>query len=361
MILGLVRNWVCVAGVTATIAVAQPAGQASRLEMPVSAGALLHEAIGVLSTKALGHERVDWKAVEKELGATIQREGDGERAYAAIHAAVGRLGDSHARFTPATSPATPAAPSVTAAQPFVEQTGAPAAPAHAPIPTWPEGRMLADGAAYLVVPGCSAPTVGGLRDYARHAAAELKRLDATTPKAWVIDLRLNNGGNIWPMLLGLRPLLGDGVLMTMVRGETIESQFGVDEGASWIQWPGREARDVQLSWGGDGPDTIAPYKGRIAVLVGPWTMSSGESLAICFAGRENTRTFGEKTAGLTTVTNLFTLSDGSVLNLPVSRMGDRRGRAFSGSIEPMQTVAFEDWPDPDDTAARAARAWAIQK
>jgi len=321
----------------------------------------LHEAIEVLSTKALGRERVDWKSVERELAATLREDESPRAAHASIEAAVAKLGDPHASYKrPTPSPHDSPPP-----QPLAKNTNPMPAPAPQPprpaIPTKPEGRMLDDGVAYLVVPGCTVPDVNGLRDFARAAAAELKRLEASHPKAWVIDLRLNGGGNLWPMLLGLRPLLGDGPLMTMVQGDKVESHFGVGPIGSWIDWGGNRGPEVQLDWGGAEPETIAPFKGRIAVLLGSWTMSSGESLTICFAGRQNTRTFGEKTAGLTTVTNFFPLSDGSVLNLPVSRMGDRRGREVKGSIEPMQAVAFGDWPTPDDDTARAARAWAIQQ
>lgn len=194
--------------------------------------------------------------------------------------------------------------------------------------------------------------------YAKMAAAELKRLQTFRPSAWLIELRLNNGGNIWPMLLGLRPLVGDGALMTMTNGSTIVSHFGIDDSGAWIDWG--SGPQVQLAWGeGGAPETIAPIEGRIGVLLGPWTMSSGESLAICLAGREKSRTFGEMTAGLTTVTNLYTLVDGSILNLPVSRMGDKLGKEFSGAIEPAVAIPYDTWPGPDDAVVRAAKAWVL--
>lgn len=342
----------------AGLSLAQPSAPST----PSTAPLLLREAIGVLSRHALGRERVDWAHVEQELSATLETDAPASSAHGAIAAAVGRLNDPHARFVP----------SVVAVQPLAGEAptgGSPAAgtdppaaqPARPAIPRAPEGRVLDDGVAYLVVPGCAAPDVDGLRGYALAAAAELGRLDSLRPRAWVIDLRLNGGGNVWPMLLGLRPLLGDGRLMTTVRGEAVESSFGVSPAGSWIDWGRGAGPEVQLAYAGPAPETMAPVKGRIAVLIGGWTMSSGESLAICFQGREHTRTFGERTAGLTTVSNTYTLSDGSVLNIPVSRMGDRHGRAIVGPIEPMQSVAFPDWPGPDDPAARAARAWVLEK
>lgn len=351
------RSWTRIG--LAVIALASSAVLAQKQSLrprdPVSARALLDEAIEVLSTRPLGHEKLDWKSVRKELEGTLGPDASTAAAHAAISAAVAKLNDPHAKFTPPPElqPPQPAPTKPSSAPP--EASPRPA------IPSTPEGRMLDDQIAYLVVPGCAAPDVRGLRAYARAAAAEVHRLSESKPKAWVIDLRLNGGGNVWPMLLGLRPLLGDGPCMTMIKGDQIESRFGVDSTGSWIDWGNAKGREAQLGWGGTAPTTIAPISERIAILLGPWTMSSGESLAISLAGRENTRTFGEKTAGLTTVTNYFALADGSVLNLPVAWMGDRRGRAVTGPIEPAETVSFGDWPSPDDAAARAARAWALQK
>lgn len=318
---------------------------------------LLREAIELLSTRPLGHERVDWKAVEQELLESLRKDDSDHAAHSAISKAVAKLNDPHARFSPPPPPVpTTAAPAATPETP-AKSVAVPTRPA---VPTQPEGQVLEGHIGYLVVPGCKAPDVEGLRQYATAAAAELVRLNAAQPKAWIIDLRLNGGGNIWPMLLGLHPLLGDGPQMTMVKGGKIQSRFGVSDRAAWIQWEGKPDRETQLDWGPTPPTTIRPFTGRIAILLGPWTMSSGESLAICFAGRDNTRTFGEKTSGFTTVNNDFRLSDGSTLTLPVSRMGDRRGNEFNGPLVPQQPTPFGDWPEPADAATRAAIEWLLK-
>lgn len=47
-------------------------------------------------------------------------------------------------------------------------------------------------------------------------ATDLQRviasLEASKPCGWVIDLRANGGGNMWPMLAGIGPLVGAGRL-----------------------------------------------------------------------------------------------------------------------------------------------------
>lgn len=95
----------------------------------------------------------------------------------------------------------------------------------------------------------------------------------------------------------------------------------------------------------------------MAVLLGPWTMSSGELVAVALASRPGTRSFGEPTGGLTTATSYFTLEDGSVLILPTSRMATVGGSAIVGAIQPDEPAGFGDWPEIDDGAAEAALAW----
>ncbi len=320
---------------------------------------LLHEAIEVLSTNALGRERIDWVALEAELRRSLRADAPAQAAHAAITEAVKRLNDPHARYI-IPEPIVEAPPTTPEPTEPSEPTRNSEAPKHPPIPVLPEGKMLDDGCAYLVIPGCPAPDVAGLRAFARALSDQLDKLNKDDPRAWIIDLRLNAGGNLWPMLLGLEPILGRGAKMTMVTNERVQSRFGVSRDSVWVDWG--VGPESQLDWGSDGAPQVMPYfAGRVGVLIGPWTMSSGEALAICLASRANTRTFGEPTAGLTTVTNTFQLSDGSVLNIPVSQVGDHTGAPIIGPVKPMQPEKFGDWPSEDDEAARAARRWALEQ
>jgi hypothetical protein len=53
----------------------------------------------------------------------------------------------------------------------------------------------------------------------------------------------------------------------------------------------------------------------IAVLLSSATSSSGEAVAIAFRGNPNTRSFGQRTRGLTTANGRFTPSDGAIIIL----------------------------------------------
>ncbi|MCL4220358.1 MAG: hypothetical protein KJZ65_03210 [Phycisphaerales bacterium] len=330
-----------------------------------TARTIFREAIAVLSTRALGRERIDWSALEAELCADLRDTDPPSAAYPAIDAALARYHDPHARFQPASPPApapdhaTPVSPDAPDSPPGAHPPADAPAPAPSPhVPAMPEARLLDDGIAYLVIPGCSAAHADDLRAFALALANELAHLHAQSPSGYLIDLRLNAGGNLWPMLLGLHPLLGDGPALTMIDANQHASIFGLDARSTWIDFG--QGHQTQLDWAAiTPPQTPSLADVRVAVLLGPWTMSSGEALAITLGDRPHTRTFGEPTAGLTTVTNDHPLSDGSRLIIPETRMGDRNARAVIGPVTPQQPAPFPDWPTADDPAATAARAWLL--
>ena len=63
---------------------------------------------------------------------------------------------------------------------------------------------------YVVLPRCSAKDNDGLLLYAADIRRILTDIAAQNPKGWIVDLRGNTGGNMWPMLTGIGPILGDG-------------------------------------------------------------------------------------------------------------------------------------------------------
>ncbi len=305
------------------------------------ARALLAEAIGVLrAAPPLSDGTIDWDAEGVRLASGLPADATLNHAQLAIAEAVALLKDPHARWTPAEGPA-------------VERVEVGTAPSHPPVPTRPEGKMLEGRIAYVVVPICAAPDVDGLRAYAIELRGTLARLAKEEPRGWALEMRFNGGGNVWPMLLGLQPLLGDGVHATSVVGGEVTQAFGCTGSEAWLETEGR--REVQLAL----PDAprAAPIEGPVAALIGPWTMSSGEMITLALKGRA--RLLGEPTAGLTTVTYPFPLSDGSMLWLPTSRMGDRDGVAAKGAIGPDEAVAIGDWPTAEDAVAGAAARWVL--
>jgi len=197
--------------------------------------------------------------------------------------------------------------------------------------TW---KLLDSGLGSIQVPGF----LGSDRALrARYTASITDALQAGTRAgvhAWVVDLRENRGGNMWPMLDGLEPLL---------RGQTL-GWFQRRDG-SRTAWRNRMTeRAAQVSDLGRLP---------VAVLSSHHTASSGEAVVLAFRGRARTRSFGTPTHGLSTGNAGFTLQDGTVLQLTTTSFVDRTGQVHGGPIEPDERV--DSLPLMDDAEAEAAR------
>ena len=97
----------------------------------------------------------------------------------------------------------------------------------------------------------------------------------------------------------------------------------------------------------------------VAVLFDRGTGSSGEAVAISFAGRARERSFGEHTAGFSTANQMYPLSDGAQLFLCVGIEADRTGHRYLDGIDPdVKLPAPDSRPTEDkDAVIQAAEEW----
>ena len=178
--------------------------------------------------------------------------------------------------------------------------------------------------------------------FADDISARIEKLAESNPCGWVLDLRENTGGNMYPMLAGLWTFLGEDTLGYFVRGETRRPWRVLRMGR--FASPAAKATLVQ-----------AP----IAVLTGPRTNSTGEAVALSFRNRPNTRSFGLPTGGRSTANAPYPMSDGATLVLMVSVMADRTGWLAGSKIAPDEEVAPAKGPvaPGEDPVVRAAARW----
>lgn len=196
----------------------------------------------------------------------------------------------------------------------------------------PSGEVRPDGIAYLTIPAISFAHLPSLNAYADSLQQLIARLDGTKPSGWVVDLRENVGGNCWPMLAGLGPLLGEGTCGYFMTPEGENAQaWSYKDGASRMSGsPQTQTTDYQLRSG----------KPRIAVLTSGETASAGEVVAVAFRAMDNVRSFGEPTRGYSTTNTNVILSDEAVVILTVSVYADRDKQAYGEEIVP--DVVTED-------------------
>jgi len=281
---------------------------------------VLDSAITIARAGSLWRDTVTWTRVEPEVRAIAAGAETPIEAYPAIRYLLAALGDHHSfHMRPS------------GARQF--QTGG----AQNPRPTI---QMLPQGVGYVSVPAYSGADRSAMNAYAK---AMHDSITAILPQAgcrWVIDLRTNTGGNMWPMLGGLRPFLGEAGLGSFVTAR-----------GSAPLWHARDAVDLPLS-----PGLAALDSAHVAMLTGPRTASSGEAVTISFRGRPRTRSFGLATAGLSTANQGYTLPDSSMIFLTVSVEADRTGRRYGEKIEPDEMIPATT-PGTEDAQLARAVAW----
>ena len=301
-------------------------GASDQTAMTAEARQYVMAALDIMEKNALDRESIDWTTLRRD---TLDRAAGAQAlsdTYEAIRFAVRSLGDRHSSFQP------PAA--------ITEQMLAAVSPP-------PSGSLLESRLAHVVVPQFRSLNQQTNIGYATALQTVIRNLDQQNPCGWIVDLRQNRGGNMWPMLAGLGPLLDAGPLGWFADRKERGPAWSYHDGAAW------SASNMNT------PVTGTPYELRakqppIAVLIGATTSSSGEAIAIAFQGNRNTRTFGDHTRGLTTANGPFALSDGAILNLAQGFEVDRNGRPYEDGVTP------DEEADPAGEAVPSvARNWLL--
>jgi carboxyl-terminal processing protease len=272
-------------------------------------------ALGIMREHSLHRAAVEWTAVREHALLHARGAKSAADSYLAVRFAVRELGDRHSYLQ---SPAVTRTLQKTAVS--NARTGA--------APTAPLGERLGR-VVRLQVPGFAGGTPVEQVAFAETLHDIIQTHDAAQACAWVIDLRQNSGGNLWPMLAGLGPLLGERELAASV----------YPDGRRVAVW----YRDGQAGFGDYTQLRVrAPYHPRsakpVAVLVGGGTASSAEVLAVALRGRPETRSFGAPTRGLSAGNRTFPLADGASLVLTVAATSDAAGRLLEGPFVPDQLL-----------------------
>lgn len=224
------------------------------------------------------------------------------------------------------------------------------------VPIWyePQGSVIDGSIGYVCVPGFVGPQADAAI-FASLIQTHLANADKKQLDGWIIDLRVNTGGNMYPMIAGLGPLLGE---------RTLGSIRYPDPGAiiEWKYEAGAAYLGTTKLTAVAKPITLTQTDLPIAVVTSGSTASSGESVLIAFLGDRRVRTFGTPTYGVPTVNQGFRMPDGASLILCVALGADRTGKVYETSIPPDLAVP-QDWRKfqaDDDPTISAAKLWISQ-
>jgi hypothetical protein len=293
----------------------QPTPATQTGTMSAQARQYLDQLVTVMQNNSIKRLTIDWTALRAEVFDAAKAAQSITDTFPAIRAAIARIGDGHSSYR-----------SVSGTVIFV-QTRVCAGSGGA------SGSAVPDSVGYVAV-SSFAGTTAEAAAFANNIQSVIRSEDRETLAGWIVDLRGNTGGNMWPMVAGVGPVLGEGVLGYFVSPNGVETRWEYRDGASWI--------GSSIAQRVDAPYRLRREQPRVAVLVDGAVASSGEATFISFRQRPETRSFGLATCGLSTSNSQFTLSDGAVLTLTTTVMADRTRQAYGDRIAPDEAVSERD-------------------
>jgi len=217
-------------------------------------------------------------------------------------------------------------------------------------------KMLPGNVGYIQMPGINAGgSLQQMRDAAKVVQDSLCRINPDKARAWIIDLRLNDGGAMAPMLAGIAPLLGDGYL-----GGFVDKDGKPDQ--QWYLRQGNFYLDTLQVTTLQNRCPVRKTNKPIAVLLSGMTASSGEIVAISLKGRSNTRFFGEPTYGATTANESYRISGSAYLTIAGMQETDRNKVVYRPNVMPDVSITGGDnFADlSKDAKVAAALKWLKQ-
>lgn len=215
-------------------------------------------------------------------------------------------------------------------------------------------RLLDKQYVYIQVPGVTA--YGGseqINSFAQAFNDSVCKYQNAKVKGFILDLRLNGGGNLLPMLSGLSALLGEGYIGGQTDEEgKVTAKWSIEKN-NYLQG-GYTVTDVQRGC------KVDFSKHPVVLLLGRITVSSGSMTAIAFKGRSKTWFIGEPTGeGYTTGNSWYPLKGDFNLNLATFFVADRNGIVYRTTVDPDQRITGEDDFDNllNDEKVKAAINW----
>lgn len=348
------------------VAASDSIAQESPKRISAAARTYLVQALDLMEQNALNKSSIDWPIVREETLARASHAQTSADTYTAIAFALTQLKESHSFLQLPDSLPPAQREAITAEMDKIKGASRHDA---IPSPFAPQKEMQGhldrrDGKvfAHLVVPMCLGKysewekNAGDFQQFAEKLHGIVTDLQAHHPDGWLIDLRGNGGGNMWPMLAGIGDVLGEGDLGAY--------EYPNGEREVWFYKAGKAGShsaqgqdDVGASL--EKPPLTLSGPPWVAVLLDRGTASSGEAIAISFAGRPRQRSFGEHTAGFSTSNQMYPLADGSSLFLCVAIEADRTGRRYPNGLDPdVKLPAPDSRPAEDkDAVLQAAESW----
>jgi C-terminal processing protease CtpA/Prc len=297
----------------------------------------LDEVFKIVEEHSIRRDSVDFKEIKRKAYSKLKSADSIENCYPIVKSILKDLGDSHSFFMPKEQ---------------VEKWQSTSKTADIDEIITFNSKLLNQNIGYIHMKGFSNEDSTFIQQYADSLQNAIKSIDNENLKGWVIDLRENTGGNCWPMLAGLGPILGNGICGYFIDNNQKKSSWFYQDGESGID-------SITITKVSKQPYELFNNLNPVAILTGIRTLSSGEIVVTAFHSKRNVRSFGESTGGLSTGNLSIKLSDGSMLILTTSIFADREGTIFGKSIEPNENIRFsyQSIGQPNDLVIKKAMDW----
>ncbi|MBC3540498.1 S41 family peptidase [Rufibacter sediminis] len=243
-------------------------GQTTSQPLPDSVKAYLDKGLSLLQEHSLNRDAVNWE----ELRRAAYEKARGAKTYEEVAPVYPflfeQLNDYHGWFTYKgksyswrRNPAQPRNAAVVAE--LKKKPGV-------------QVKVLKNGIGYILLQGNSDFGMTNVNRDAQAIRDSISKIHPGKIKGWIIDLRLNTGGNMYPMFGGLAQLMGDGKVGGFVtKDQKPEEEWSIRDSNFYVNTALVTNVPQALQVAGDAP---------MAVLLSNMTASAGEAVAISLKG-----------------------------------------------------------------------------
>src|SRR5688572_20479446 len=168
-----------------------PVPTAPLILTPAAVAAYATEVIDVLQTHSYYRDQIDWVSLRSRVAQTAAA---GSSKYATVELAISLVADNHSFYQARGGP-------------IIFPFSTPQCAENAPFPPAFSGPT---DIGYVQVRATSLTGPAAVT-YAQNMQADIQRQDRADLSGWIVDVRQNTGGNMWPMLAGVGPVLGEGL------------------------------------------------------------------------------------------------------------------------------------------------------
>lgn len=266
----------------------------------------LNDAVDILKENSINKYTLDWESLRNQVLEMGKNAKNIKETYPAIRYALIQLGDNHSFFMTPEEYKSYTRPDL-------------------PIPGITL-QLINNNIGYIKIPGFRGSGNEPAEKFAQQIQNKIKELDKFNIQFWIVDLGDNTGGNVWPMLLGLSPLLGEGIMGYLVDADSNYFNWGISKGG--VFYNDEQAGELP------NPYCLKNKIKKLAVIIGSRTKSAGEAIAVSFKGAENTCFIGSCTQGKSTGNTGYDLSDGAKIYVTRTKFADRNKNVYGVPIKP---------------------------